>query len=146
MTPSITPFLWFDNKVPEAVAFYQSVFPDTKVEAVNDTMATFELLGQRFYALNGGPQYKFTEATSFFISVETQEEVDLYWDKLIANGGKESRCGWLKDQFGLSWQVVPQRLVDLMTDKDTAKAGRVMQAMLKMRKIDVPTLEKAALG
>src|ERR1019366_715557 len=104
---SITPFLWLDNNVREAVAFYKSVFPNAKVETVNDFMATFELEGQRFNALNGGPKYKFNEAISFFISVETQEEVDYFWNRLIADGGEESRCGWLKDKFGLSWQVVP---------------------------------------
>ena len=104
---SITPFLWFDNNVPEAVAFYKSVFPNAKVETVSDFMAVFELEGQRFNALNGGPQYRFNEAVSFFISVETQEEVDYFWSRLTADGGEESRCGWLKDKFGLSWQVVP---------------------------------------
>jgi predicted 3-demethylubiquinone-9 3-methyltransferase (glyoxalase superfamily) len=104
---SITPFLWFDNNVPEAVAFYKSVFPNAKIETVNDFMATFELEGQRFNALNGGPKYKFNEAISFFISVESQEEVDYFWNRLTADGGEESKCGWLKDKFGLSWQVVP---------------------------------------
>ena len=104
---SITPFLWLDNNVREAVAFYTSVFPDAKVETVNDFMATFELEGQKFNALNGGPKYKFNEAISFFISVESQEEVDYFWNRLIADGGEESKCGWLKDKFGLSWQVVP---------------------------------------
>jgi predicted 3-demethylubiquinone-9 3-methyltransferase (glyoxalase superfamily) len=146
MTPSITPFLWFDNKVPEAVTFYQSVFPDAKVEVVNDTMATFELLGQRFHALNGGPQYKFTEATSFFISVETQEEVDYFWDKLIADGGEESRCGWLKDQFGLSWQVVPTVLQRYMSAPDRDAANRAIQAMLGMNKIIIADLDKAFAG
>src|SRR6266700_5504034 len=103
---SITPFLWLDNNVPEAVAFYKSVFPNAKVETVNDFMASFELEGQRFNALNGGPKYKFNEAISFFISVETQEEVDYFWNRLIADGGEESKCGWLKDKFGLSWQRI----------------------------------------
>ena len=94
---SITPFLWFDNNVPEAVAFYKSVFPNAKVETVNDFMASFELEGQKFNALNGGPKYKFNEAISFFISVESQEEVDYFWNRLIADGGEESKCGWLKD-------------------------------------------------
>ena len=107
---SITPFLWFDNNVPEAVAFYKSVFPNAKVETVNDFMASFELEGQKFNALNGGPKYKFNEAISFFISVESQEEVDYFWNRLTADGGEESKCGWLKDKFGLSWQVVPTTL------------------------------------
>ena len=107
---SITPFLWFDNNVREAVAFYTSVFPNAKVETVNDFMAGFELEGQRFHALNGGPKFRFNEAVSFFISVESQQEVDYFWNRLIADGGEESKCGWLKDRFGLSWQVVPKTL------------------------------------
>jgi len=142
---SITPFLWLDKNVPEAVAFYQSVFPNAKVETVSDFMATFELEGQRFHALNGGPQFRFNEAVSFFISVETQQEVDYFWDKLLA-GGEESRCGWLRDKFGLSWQVVPSALGRYLGDSDRAKADRVMQAMLKMRKIIIADLDKAAAG
>jgi predicted 3-demethylubiquinone-9 3-methyltransferase (glyoxalase superfamily) len=125
---SITPFLWFDNNVPEAVAFYKSVFPNAKVETVNDFMATFELEGQKFNALNGGPKYKFNEAISFFISVESQEEVDYFWNRLIADGGEESKCGWLKDKFGRK------------------KADRAMQAMMKMQKIVIADLEKAYGG
>ena len=135
---SITPFLWFDNKVPEAVAFYKSVFPNAKIETVNDFMATFELEGQRFNALNGGPKYKFNEAISFFISVESQEEVDYFWNRLIADGGEESKCGWLKDKFGLSWQIVPARLPELI------KHPKAMQAMMGMIKMDLPALEAAA--
>src|SRR5215471_11394061 len=118
---SITPFLWFDNNVPEAVAFYKSVFPNAKVETVSDFMAVFELEGQRFNALNGGPQYRFNEAVSFFISVETQGEVDYFWRRLTADGGEESRCGWLKDKFGLSWQVIPTALSRYLGDPDRAK-------------------------
>jgi len=140
---SITPFLWFDNNVPEAVAFYKSVFPNAKVETVNDFMATFELEGQRFNALNGGPRYKFNEAVSFFISVETQEEVDYFWNRLTADGGEESRCGWLKDKFGLSWQVIPKALGRYLSDPDRQKADRAMQAMLKMQKIVIADLDKA---
>jgi predicted 3-demethylubiquinone-9 3-methyltransferase (glyoxalase superfamily) len=140
---SITPFLWFDNNVPQAVAFYKSVFPNAEVEVVNDFMANFELEGQRFRALNGGPQHKFNEAVSFFISVETQEEVDYYWDKLTAEGGEESRCGWLKDKFGLSWQVVPTTLGRYLADPDRDKAGSVMRAMMNMRKIIIADLNKA---
>jgi predicted 3-demethylubiquinone-9 3-methyltransferase (glyoxalase superfamily) len=143
---SITPFLWFDNNVPEAVAFYKSVFPNAKVETVNDFMATFELEGQRFNALNGGPRYKFNEAVSFFISVESQEEVDYFWNKLIADGGEESKCGWLKDKFGLSWQVVPTALGRYLSDPDRAKADRAMQAMMKMQKIVIADLDKAFAG
>lgn len=140
---SITPFLWFDNNVPEAVAFYKSVFPNAKVEIVNDFMATFELEGQRFNALNGGPKFKFNEAVSFFISVETQDEVDYFWTRLTADGGEESQCGWLKDKFGLSWQVVPTILGRRLSDSDRQKANRAMQAMLTMRKIVIADIEKA---
>jgi predicted 3-demethylubiquinone-9 3-methyltransferase (glyoxalase superfamily) len=143
---SITPFLWFDNNVPEAVAFYKSVFPNAKVEVVNDFMASFELEGQKFNALNGGPQYRFNEAVSFFISVETQEEVDYFWNRLTADGGKESRCGWLKDKFGLSWQVIPKALGRYLSDPDRQKADRAMQAMLKMQKIIIADLDKAFAG
>jgi len=124
---SITPFLWFDNNVPEAVAFYKSVFPNAKVETVNDFMATFE-------------------AVSFFISVENQEEVDYFWNKLIADGGEESKCGWLKDKFGLSWQVVPTALGRYLSDPDRKKADRAMQAMMKMQKIVIADLDKAYAG
>ena len=143
---SITPFLWFDNNVPEAVAFYKSVFPNAKVETVNDFMASFELEGQKFNALNGGPKYKFNEAISFFISVESQEEVDYFWNKLIADGGQESRCGWLKDKFGLSWQVVPKALGRYLSDPDRAKADRVMQTMMRMQKIVIADLTRHMLG
>ena len=140
---SITPFLWFDNNVPEAVAFYKSVFPNAKVETVNDFMATFELEGQKFNALNGGPQFRFNEAVSFFISVETQEEVDYFWSKLTADGGAESRCGWLKDKFCLSWQVVPTALGAMMKSGTPAQSQGVMEAMMKMAKLDIATLKQA---
>jgi predicted 3-demethylubiquinone-9 3-methyltransferase (glyoxalase superfamily) len=143
---SITPFLWFDNNVPEAVAFYKSVFPNAKVETVNDFMASFELEGQRFNALNGGPKYRFNEAVSFFISVETQEQVDYFWSRLTADGGEEGHCGWLKDKFGLSWQVVPQALGRYLGDSDRTKADRAMQAMMAMRKIVIADLDKAFAG
>ncbi|MGX0964934.1 putative 3-demethylubiquinone-9 3-methyltransferase (glyoxalase superfamily) [Bradyrhizobium japonicum] len=143
---SITPFLWFANNVPEAVAFYKAVFPNAKVETVSDSMAVFELEGQRFHALNGGPQYRFTEAVSFFISVETQAEVDYFWSRLTADGGEESRCGWLKDKFGLSWQVIPSALGRYLGDPDRTRANRVMQAMLQMRKIVIADLDKAYAG
>ncbi|MCP1763716.1 VOC family protein [Bradyrhizobium japonicum] len=143
---SITPFLWFANNLPEAVAFYKAVFPNAKVETVSDSMAVFELEGQRFHALNGGPQYRFTEAVSFFISVETQAEVDYFWSRLTADGGEESRCGWLKDKFGLSWQVIPSALGRYLGDPDRTRANRVMQAMLQMRKIVIADLDKAYAG
>ncbi|MDB5593242.1 MAG: hypothetical protein JWM36_203 [Hyphomicrobiales bacterium] len=143
---SITPFLWFDNNVPEAVAFYTSVFPNAKVETVSDFMATFELEGQKFTAFNGGPGFRFNEAISFFIRVESQDEVDYFWSRLTAGGGAESRCGWLKDKFGLSWQVVPTVLGLYLSDPDRQKAGRVMQAMMKMQKIVISDLERAYAG
>ncbi len=143
---SITPFLWFDNNVPEAVAFYKSVFPTAKVEIVNDFMASFELEGQKFNALNGGPRYKFNEAVSFFISVETQEQVDYFWNKLTADGGAESMCGWLKDKFGLSWQITPTVLLELIGDPDPKKAARALQAMMGMKKIDIAAIEAAERG
>jgi predicted 3-demethylubiquinone-9 3-methyltransferase (glyoxalase superfamily) len=143
---SITPFLWFDNNVPEAVAFYKSVFPNAKVETVNDFMATFELEGQKFKALNGGPKYKFNEAISFFVSVETQEEVDYFWNRLTADGGEESKCGWLKDKFGLSWQVAPTILNQMLQDPDAARADRAMRALLQMHKFDIAALKKAYGG
>ena len=145
-TTTITPFLWFDNTVPQAVDFYTSVFPDAKVEMKSDFLAIFEIQGQRFYALNGGPQFKFTEAVSFFISVDTQEEVDYYWDKLISGGGEPSMCGWLKDKFGLSWQVIPRKLMEYQASPDRAAADRANQAMLKMRKIVIADLDKAFVG
>jgi predicted 3-demethylubiquinone-9 3-methyltransferase (glyoxalase superfamily) len=145
-TTTITPFLWFDNTVPQAVDFYKSVFPDAKVDFVSDFLALFELQGQRFYALNGGPQFKFTEAVSFFISVDTQEEIDYYWDKLIAGGGEPSMCGWLKDKFGLSWQVIPRKLMEYQGSSDRAAAERSQQAMLKMRKIVIADLDRAYAG
>jgi predicted 3-demethylubiquinone-9 3-methyltransferase (glyoxalase superfamily) len=143
---SITPFLWCDKNVREAVAFYTTVFPNAKVETVSDFMATFELEGQRFHALNGGPRFKFNEAISFFISVESQEQVDYFWDRLSADGGSTSQCGWLKDKFGLSWQVVPSALGRYLSDPDRQKADRVMQAMMKMQKIDIADLDKANAG
>ena len=140
---SITPFLWFDNNVPEAVAFYKSVFPNAKVETVNDFMASFELEGQKFNALNGGPRFKFNEAVSFFVSVESQEEVDYFWNKLTADGGEESNCGWLKDKFGLSWQIVPTALGDMMKSGTPAQSQKVMGAMMQMRKLDINALKQA---
>jgi predicted 3-demethylubiquinone-9 3-methyltransferase (glyoxalase superfamily) len=145
-TTTITPFLWLDNRVPEAVDFYTSVFPDAKVEMKSDFLAIFEIQGQRFYALNGGPQFKFNESVSFFISVDTQDEVDYYWDKLIGGGGEPSMCGWLKDKFGLSWQVIPRKLMELQASPDRAAAERSQNAMLKMRKIVIADLEAAYAG
>lgn len=148
---TITPFLWFNNNAEEAMKFYVSIFKDGKVLSTmpgpGDTVmgVEFELNGQRFQGLNGGPQYTFTEAISFFVSVETQEEVDYLWEKLT-EGGEESQCGWLKDKFGLSWQIVPTALGKLLGDPDRTKAGRAMQAMMQMRKIEIADLQKAFDG
>ena len=153
----ITPFLWFDNNAEEAMNFYVSVFKNSRVHRVvrygeagpgpAGTVMTveFELDGQEFVGLNGGPRFKFTEAVSFTVKCETQEEVDYYWDTL-SEGGEKSRCGWLKDKFGLSWQVEPRILGDLMADKDPEKAKRVMAAMLKMDKIEIEPIKRAYEG
>lgn len=152
---TITPFLWFDGQAEEAIRLYTSIFKNSKIISINywaegspfpkEQVMTgvFELDGQQFYAFDAGPQFKFTEATSFFVNCETQEEVDHYWNSLTADGGQESRCGWLKDKFGLSWQIIPSALMKGMGDKDPVKAGRVMQAMMQMGKIIIADLEKA---
>lgn len=154
----ITPFLWFDGNAEEAVNFYCSVFKDAKAGEMvrvgkagpgpegSVLVATFELFGQKFSALNGGPNFKFNEAVSFVVNCENQEEVDYYWNKLTADGGQPSQCGWLKDKFGLSWQVTPTALPKMLGDKDPAKAARVMQAMMKMGKLDIDVLEEAYEG
>ena len=144
----ITTFLWFNDNAEEAMRFYVSIFRNSKIIDVTRNgdkvmVGTFELEGQRFIALNGGPQFKFTEAISLFVSCETQEEVDELWEKLTAGGGAPSQCGWLKDKFGLSWQIIPSALVELMSDPDPEKASRVMQAMLQMKKIDINGLKRA---
>lgn len=142
--PTITPFLWFDDNAEEAVRFYTSIFPDSKVAHLNKVTGSFTLQGQEFMVLNAGPRYKFNEAVSFFVSCEDQKEVDYYWSRLTADGGSESQCGWLKDKFGLSWQVIPKALSRLLGDTDRERSNRAMQAMLKMKKIDVAELERAA--
>jgi predicted 3-demethylubiquinone-9 3-methyltransferase (glyoxalase superfamily) len=142
----ISPFLWFDTRMEEAVKFYVSVFPESKITMMNPMTSSFELCGQEFMALNGGPMFKFTEAVSFFVKCKDQAEVDTYWNKLLAGGGAESMCGWLKDRFGLSWQIIPDALGRYLQDEDQAKSQRVMQAMLKMKKIIVADLDAAAAG
>ncbi len=142
----ITPFLWFEDKLEEAVTFYTSTFENARVEAVNPMTATFVIEGQTFMALKGGPGHKFNDAVSFFIRCETQSEVDDYWRKLTSDGGAEGRCGWLMDKFGLSWQVVPSVLGRYMSDPDRTKANRVIQAMLKMKKIEIGALDAAYDG
>ena len=149
--PSITPFLWFDTQAEEAMNFYAGVFKRSKVLSVNRAQGKvmsveFELEGQKFMALNAGPMYKFTEAVSFFVACETQLEIDNLWDKLTAEGGSPSRCGWLKDKFGLSWQIIPTALGRLLNDKDPGRAGRVMNAMLQMNKLDIGQLQRAYDG
>jgi predicted 3-demethylubiquinone-9 3-methyltransferase (glyoxalase superfamily) len=145
----ITPFLWFDTQAEEAMNFYVSIFKHSKVLGVTPgpdgraMSVSFELEGQEFIGLNAGPQFKFNEAISFFVDCETQEEVDGLWSKLTADGGEESMCGWLKDKYGLSWQIIPQGLGQMLNDPDPARAQRVMQAMLKMNKIDLAGLEAA---
>ena len=153
----ITPFLWFDTQAEEAANFYVSIFKNAKVLGIarygeagpgpkgSVLTVQFELEGQKFTALNGGPQFQFTEAVSFVVNCTNQEEVDHFWEQLL-EGGKESQCGWLKDKYGMSWQIVPKALVELLQDKDPAKANRVMQAMMKMIKIDIETLKRAAEG
>ena len=157
----ITPFLWFDNQAEEAANFYTSIFKNSKVGTVTrydeagskasgmpkGTAMTvpFQLEGQEFTALNGGPHFRFTEAISFVVSCETQEEVDYYWDRLSKGGDeKAQQCGWLKDKYGLSWQIVPTILIKLLQDKDAEKSKRVMQAMLQMKKIDIKSLKQAS--
>jgi len=150
----ITPFLWFDTESQEAAEFYTSVFPNRKITKVttrpdrsDEPVLTveFELDGQRFIALNGGPQFSFTEAVSFDVKCQTQEDVDGYWETL-SEGGEEGPCGWLKDRFGLSWQIVPEVLPRLLADPDREKADRVFSAMMKMGKIEIAELERAAEG
>lgn len=150
--PKIMPCLWFDGEAEAAATFYVGLFGDAEIRAVNrlpDGTAltvTFRLRDQEFMALNGGPQYRFTEAVSFTIDCADQAEVDYFWDRLTADGGAESMCAWCRDRYGLSWQVVPRRLPELLAHPDGAVRNRVMQAMLKMRRIDVAALEAAAEG
>ena len=147
--PTITPFLWFNDNAEEAMQFYASVFPTCTVRSVHRAQGKvmsveFEIEGQRFMGLNGGPHYTFNEAVSFFVSCETQGEVDRLWTALTADGGQPGRCGWLKDKFGLSWQVVPRTLGALLSGGgDPARAGRVTQAMLEMSKLDLQRLQQA---
>jgi len=142
MMNKITPFLWFDGRAEEAARFYTSIFNNSRIDSLSPMSATFHLDGQQFIALNGGPQFTFTEAISFFVDCPTQEEVDELWEKLTA-GGEPGRCGWLKDKFGLSWQIIPSVLGDMLQDEDEEKSARVMQAMLQMGKIDIQRLRQA---
>ena len=149
--PRITPFLWFDSQAEEAMNLYASIFKRSKVIAVNRAQGKvmsvkFELEGQEFMALNGGPMFKFNEAISLFVGCETQDEIDELWAKLTADGGSPGQCGWLKDRFGLSWQIVPNALTRMLSDTDAAKSGRVMHAMLQMTRLDLKRLQEAYDG
>jgi predicted 3-demethylubiquinone-9 3-methyltransferase (glyoxalase superfamily) len=151
----ITPFLWFDNNAEEAVNFYTSIFKNSKIVTIarygdagpgpkgSVMTASFTIEGQEFTALNGGPIFKFNESVSFVVHCKDQKEVDYYWEKLSSNSGKEVECGWLKDKFGLSWQIVPDILMEFLQDKDPVKSQRVMKAMLQMKKIDIAKLKQA---
>jgi len=153
----ITPFLWFDGQAEEAMNFYTSIFKNSKIVSMMHygeagpgakgtvMSATFEIQGQEFTALNGGPHFKFSPAISFFVNCETQEEVDELWEKL-SEGGKTNRCGWLNDKFGVSWQIVPTALGEMLQDKDAEKSQKVMAAMLQMDKLDIETLRRAYLS
>jgi predicted 3-demethylubiquinone-9 3-methyltransferase (glyoxalase superfamily) len=159
---TITPCLWFDTQAEEAAKFYCSVFKNSKLGKISRfpnagqdvhhkpagsvMTVEFELDGQPFVALNGGPQFKFDEAVSFQVYCETQRDIDHYWDRLTEGGGAEGPCGWLKDKFGLSWQVVPARIPEMMTDADPQKSARVMDAFMKMKKLDIATIERAYAG
>jgi predicted 3-demethylubiquinone-9 3-methyltransferase (glyoxalase superfamily) len=151
----ITTFLWFNQEAEEAASFYVSLFEDSKILGVSRygdagpgpkgsaMTVEFQLAGQKFIALNGGPQFKFTEAISLLVSCDSQDEIDTLWSKLTANGGQEIECGWLKDKFGLSWQIVPSRFMQMIQDKDPERSQRVMQAMLTMKKFDIARIEEA---
>lgn len=142
---TVTPFLWYDNNAIDAAKFYCSIFKGSKILEESTASATVKMLGQTYILFNGGPHYKLTPATSLFVLVKTQKELDHYWSRLL-DGGQASRCGWLVDRFGLSWQVIPQVLGQLLGDPDYARAGRAMEAMLKMVKLDVKALVDAANG
>lgn len=158
MIQKITPFLWFDKEAEEAAKLYCSIFKNSKILEVSRyseggpapagsvMTVSFELDGMQFVGLNAGPHFKFTEAISFVVSTENQEETDYYWNKLTADGGKESDCGWLKDKFGLSWQITPRALIEMISNKDKKKAARVMHSMMTMKKIDIAALQRAAGG
>ena len=134
----VTPFLWYENNADEAMKFYVSIFKNAKITSPG----TFQIDGQEFMVFNGGPEFKFNEAVSLFVNCDTQQEVDELWEKL-SDGGQKNRCGWLKDKYGLSWQIIPSSLVNMLNDKDPVKSKRVMDAMLKMTKINIEALKKA---
>jgi predicted 3-demethylubiquinone-9 3-methyltransferase (glyoxalase superfamily) len=154
----VTPFLWFDNNAEEAITFYTSIFKDSKIVSVSRVgegqpgprgsvvVATFSINGLELMVLNGGPHFKLTPAFSLYVGCDTQEEIDELWDRFLAGGGKPSQCGWLTDRFGLSWQIIPRALAELMGDKDAEKSRRVREAMMKMIKLDIAGLKKAHAG
>jgi len=154
--PKVTPFLWFDNNAEDAVKFYTSIFKNSKIGSTSRygdagpgpkgsvMTISFSIEGQEYTALNGGPVFKFNESVSFVVHCKDQQEVDYYWEKLTVDGGTEVECGWLKDKFGLSWQIVPDVLMELISDKDPAKSDRVMKQVLQMKKLDIARLKEAA--
>lgn len=146
MQNKISTFLWFESGADEAAQLYCSIFPISKITKSTPMSTEFEIEGQRFVAFNGGPHYKLTPAISLFVSCNTQAEVDALWQRFLDAGGKESHCGWLVDQYGLSWQIIPTRLLELMNDPDRVKANRAVQAMMQMQKIDIEALERAYRG
>ena len=143
MQNKISTFLWFEHSAEQAAALYCSIFPRATITSSSKTSTSFEIDGQRFIAFNGGPHYQLTPAISLFVSCNNQDEVDALWNRFLEAGGHESKCGWLVDRFGLSWQIIPTRLMELMSDPDPARAARVVQAMLGMQKIDIAALERA---
>lgn len=154
----ISPFLWFDHEAEEAARFYTSLFPNSRITYITHygkegpgpagsaMTVAFELEGQKFTALNGGPYFKFTEAISFVVNCETQQEIDRYWDRLSADGGQIMQCGWVKDKFGVAWQIVPTAFIEMIKDHDAERKSRVMQAMMKMKKLEIAVLEEAWRG
>ena len=146
MQNKVSTFLWFDANADEAAKLYCSIFPISKITGSTKMSTSFEIEGQRFVAFNGGPHYKLTAAISLYVSCNTQAEVDALWNRFLAEGGTETKCGWLVDRFGLSWQIIPNQLIELMSDPDPVKANRVVQAMLAMQKIDIAALQRAYAG
>ncbi len=146
MKNDVSTFLWFESNADQAAELYCSIFPGAKITQTSKMSTSFSIDDQRFIAFNGGSHYKLTPAVSVFVSCNTQDEVDALWDRFLSTGGQESRCGWLTDKFGLSWQIIPRQLFELMNDPDPAKSGRVVQAMMKMQKIDIAGLQRAHQG
>jgi predicted 3-demethylubiquinone-9 3-methyltransferase (glyoxalase superfamily) len=146
MQTNLSTFLWFDSNANEAAQLYCSIFPDAKITGTSPMSTSFQIGDQRYIAFNGGPQYQLSPAVSLFISVDSQAEVDALWTRFLATGGKESRCGWLVDKFGLSWQIIPKQLLALISDSDRTKANRAVQAMLTMAKIDIAAIQRAHAG